>query len=219
MLRGAVFDLDGTLLDSMRIWHSAGEVYLRSIGKEPGGELSRTFHTMSLSQSAAYIHENYAPELSAAEIMSGINRTVEDFYFHSAQPKPGVLGFLRELRDKGVKMCVATATDRYQVEAAMKRCGLDKYFSAIFTCGEVGHGKDEPVIFQKALEHLNTSRADTAVFEDAYHAAATAKADGFVTVGVFDRHEERQTELRGLADCFIESFLNTDNFWKFVRGI
>lgn len=219
MLKGAIFDLDGTLFDSMFIWDTAGEVYLRSIGIEPQEDLQKALKPMSLLQSAIYIRDKYAIPLSVKEIMDGINHTVEDFYFYTVQPKEGVIAFLEQMKKHGVKMCIATATDRYQAEAALKRCHMDNFFSEIFTCTDVGHGKDEPVIFQKAMEYLQTTKTDTVVIEDAYHAARTAKSDGFITVAVYDSYEDKQTELRCVSDCFLENFTQTELFWKFAYGI
>ena len=167
MLKGAILDFDGTLFDSMFIWDTAGEVYLRSIGIEPKEDLQKVLKPMSLLQSATYIQEKYSIPLTIEEIMDDINRTVEDFYFHTVQPKEGVIAHLEQMKAHGIKMCIATATDRYQVEAALKRCGMESFFSEIFTCTDVGHGKDEPIIFQKAMEYLGTTKADTVVFEDA----------------------------------------------------
>ena len=103
-------------------------------------------------------------------------------------------------------MCVATVTDRYLVEETLERLGVLHYFSEIFTCAEVGFGKDKPIIYRKALEHLGTKKDETIVFEDALFALRTAKADGFYTVGVYDRHEKRQDELKSLADYYILDF-------------
>lgn len=219
MIKGAIFDLDGTLFDSMFIWDTAGEVYLRSIGIEPKEDLQKVLKPMSLPESASYIRNRYSIPLTAGEIMDGINRTVEGFYFYTVQLKEGVITLLEQMKTQGIKMCIATATDRYQAEAALKRCGIDSFFSEIFTCSDVGCGKNEPVIFRKAMEHLETTKADTLVIEDAYHAASTAKADGFITVAVYDKHEERQTELRRLSDCFLDDFTQTDIFWKFAYGL
>ena len=216
MIRGAIFDFDGTLVDSMFIWKTAGDVYLRSLGKEPDKDLQKTLKTMSLRQSAMYMQQEYGLLASVEEIMGGINRTVEAFYFNTVQPKADVIPFLNRMKEQGIKMCIATATDRYQVEAALRRCGMDPFFSGIFTCSDVGHGKDEPVIFRKALEHLQTTRADTIVFEDAFHALETAKNDGFITAAVYDPHEERQKELCQIADLFLDDYSNTDLFWKFA---
>ena len=219
MLKGAIFDFDGTLFNSMFIWDTSGEVYLRSIGIEPRGDLQKVLKPMSLLQSATYIREKYVIPLTVEEIMDGVNHTVEDFYFHTVQPKKGVVAFLEQMKKQGVRMCIATATDRYQVEAALKRCGMESFFSEIFTCTDVGHGKDEPIIFQKAMDYLGTTKANTVVFEDAYHAAKTAKADGFITVAIFDSYETKQAELHSVSDCFIENFTQTEHFWKCAYGL
>ena len=216
MLKGLIFDFDGTLFDSMFIWDTAGEVYLRSIGKEPEADLQKILKPMSLLQSAEYIREKYQIPLSVGEIMDGVNRTVEGFYFHTVESKPGVINFLEELYRRNIKMCIATATDRYQVEAALQRCKMRHFFSEIFTCTEVGSGKDRPEIFRKAMEYLQTDRTTTAVVEDAYHAAFTAKQDRFMVVGVYDPHESRQQELSLLADVFLPDYLYLEDFWKFA---
>ena len=219
MLKGAVFDFDGTLFDSMFIWDTAGEVYLRSIGIEPKEDLQKVLKPMSLLQSATYIREKYVIPLTVKEIMDGINHAVEDFYFNTVQPKEDAITLLKQIKAKGIKMCIATATDRYQVEAALKRCGMESFFSEIFTCTDIGHGKDEPIIFQKAMDYLGTTRANTVVFEDAYHAAKTAKTDGFITVAVYDSHEEKQKELQALSDFYFENYTETDTFWKFAYSL
>ena len=218
MIQSLIFDFDGTLFDSMFIWDTAGEVYLRSIGKEPEADLQKILKPMSLLQSAEYIRETYHIPLSVEEIMDGVNRTVEGFYFHSVEPKPGVIHFLEELYRRNIKMCIATATDRYQVEAALQRCGMSRFFSEIFTCTEVGSGKDRPDIFRKAMEHLQTDRSTTAVVEDAYHAIHTAKLDGFLVVGVYDSHENRQQEFLSLADVFLSDYFDLTSFWEFTSA-
>ena len=219
MLKGAIFDFDGTLFDSMFVWETAGEAYLTSLGIQPKENLQNSLKSMSLVQSAIYIAEKYSLKLDVQEIMDGINKTVENFYFYTVEPKQGVIEFLKLLKSMNVKMCIATATDRYQVEAALKRCDMDKYFSEIFTCTEVGFGKDEPIIFQKAMEHLDTSKDDTVIFEDAYHAVKTAKSNGFLTVAVYDSSERRQSEIRTLTDCYLEDFTQVDTFLKFADNI
>lgn len=219
MLKGAIFDFDGTLFDSMFVWETAGEIYLSSLGINTKENLKNSLKSMSLVQSAIYIAEKYNLKLDTQEIMDGINKTVENFYFYTVQPKQGVIELLELLKSMNVKMCIATATDRYQVEAALKRCDMDKYFSEIFTCTEVGFGKDEPIIFQKAMEHLDTSKDDTVIFEDAYHAVKTAKSNGFLTVAVYDSSEPRQSEIRTLADCYLEDFTQVDTFLKFLDNI
>lgn len=214
----AIFDFDGTLFDSMYIWDSVGEIYLRSLGKEPKQSMREDVRALSLYQSACYFKQEYDLSLSAEEIMTGINQTIEHFYVHEVLPKPGVADFLNQMQKAGIPMCIATASDRYQIEAALSRCGMEYYFEEIFTCREVGHGKDEPVIFRKAMEYFGADRSSAIVFEDAVHAIRTAKADGFAVVAVFDHSEKRQTEIRDLADCYLTDFEHTEEFWKFASA-
>ena len=215
-IKCAIFDFDGTLFDSMFIWESVGEIYLRSLGKEPKPSLREDVRALSLYQSACYFIKEYDLPLSEEQIMSGINKTIEHFYINEVMPKPHVTEFLDEMKQKGIPMCIATASDRYQIEAALSRCGMSHYFEAIFTCSEVGYGKDEPVIFRKAMEYFNSDRSSSIIFEDALHAIKTAKNDGFTVVSVFDNSEKRQDEVRAISDCYIRDFEHTEDFWKFA---
>ena len=214
MIKGAIFDLDGTLLDSMFIWDTIGEEYLRSLGKEPHEDLKETFMTLTLEEAAVYYREHYGVTLSVKEIVDGVNSMVEQTYRTKVTLKPGIPEYLAWLKENGVRMCVATVTDRYLVEETLERLGVRHYFSEIFTCAEVGFGKDKPIIYQKALEHLGTSKDETYVFEDMLFALNTAKTDGFPTVGIYDRHEAHQDELKGLADYYVLDF--TDPILKTI---
>jgi len=216
MLKGIIFDFDGTLFDSMFVWDIAGETYLRSIGRNPEADLHLRLKDMSLQQAAGYIQSQYRLPISVDEIISGINRTVEDFYFHTVMPKAGIVEVLNELQQRNIKMCIATATDHYQVEAALKRCGLRNFFSEIFTCSEVGSGKDRPQLYRAAMEHLHTDRSNTLVIEDAYYAVQTAKKDGFTVIGVYDAHERRHSDVQALSDLYITDYFDLEDFWKFL---
>ena len=219
MLKAAVFDFDGTLFDSNYVWATAGERFFQSIGVDPKPNLQEEIRTMSLYQSACYIRKEYDLSLTVEEIMEGINQTVEDAYFHEVQPKSGVIPFLHALKAAGIRMCIATATDRYQIEAALKRYNMLNFFEEIFTCSEVGHGKDEPVIFRKAMEYLGTDRSNTVIFEDALHAVQTAKEDGFMTIVIRDSYIQEQKQLQTLCDCYLTGFRQTEPFWKFASQV
>lgn len=171
---------------------------------------------MSLYQSACYFQQEYGLSLSVDEIMAGIHRTIEHFYTHDVLPKPGVIEFLERMQKADIPMGIATASERSLIQAALRRCGMERFFKAIFTCNEVGYGKDEPIIFRKAMDSFGADRRTTFVFEDAYHAVQTAKADGFTVVAVLDDSEKRQDEIRKLSDCYLEDFEHTEGFWKFV---
>lgn len=216
-IRGAIFDVDGTLLDSMFIWDTIGETYLRSIGYEPKENLNEVFKDMSLRQAARYYQTEYGVTLSIDEIMDGVNAMLERYYRYEVPLKPGVAALLTQLRENGVKLCIATATDRYLVEAALERCGVLSCFGTIFTCNEVGHGKDEPDIFEAALRSLGTEKAETVVFDDALYAVRTAKKAGFLVAAVFDRHEKEQAAVRSLADLYLEDLTQRDKLREHLQ--
>ena len=203
-IRGAIFDVDGTLLDSMFIWDTIGEAYLRSIGYQPKENLNETFKNMSLHQAARYYQTEYGVARSIDEIMDGVNAMLERYYRFEVPLKPGVAELLEWLRQGGVRLCIATATDRHLVEAALDRCGVLSCFGEIFTCNEVGHGKDEPDIFEAALRFLGTRREETLVFDDALYAVRTAKEAGFPVAAVYDSHEKEQDKVRLLADIYLK---------------
>lgn len=209
-ISGAIFDVDGTLLDSMSIWDTIGADYLRSIGYIPRENLNEIFKNMSLLQAAEYYRNEYGVTLRVEESMSGVNAMLEQFYQYEAPLKPGAAELLARLRQNRVKLCIATATDRYLVEAALARCGVLSYFGEIFTCNGVGHGKDEPHIFEAALRFLGTERAETVVFDDALYAIRTAKEAGFPIAAVYDTHEKSQTEVRALSDFYLENLSRFD---------
>ena len=217
-LKCVIFDFDGTLFDSMYLWDTVAESYVRSRGKEPKPTVREEVRALSLLQAAEHLKKEYDLAETPEEIMAGIDGIIEHFYRDEVQPKPGVVPFLKELRAKGVDVCIATATDRYLIEAALRRCGIENLFDAIFTCSEVGHGKDEPVIFRRAMEHFGAQRGSTVVFEDAIHAIETAKKDGFTVAAVFDESEKRQDEVRALADCYITSFEHLEQFWAMTAA-
>lgn len=217
-IKCAIFDFDGTLFDSMFIWDEIGERYLRSLGKEPNPSMREAVRTLSLYQAACYLRSEYDLPLSTEGIMKGINQMIEHFYLSEILPKPGVCEFLEHMKKAGISMCIATASERYQIEAALKRCGMSQYFDAIFTCSEIGHGKEEPFIFRQAMEVCGAERNTTVVFEDAFHAALTARRDGFSVIAVYDESEKYQEEIRRLADCYLVDFVHTKDFWEFISG-
>ena len=206
MIKGAIFDFDGTLVDSMFIWDTFGEDYLRTLGKEPRENLTETFKTFTLEQAAEYYREHYGVTLSVEEIVDGVNEMIAEIYRTKVALKNGVPEFLHDLQSKGVKMCVATVTDRPIVEDVLVSLGIRDFFVEILTCAEVGYNKETPHIYRAALGVLGTKKDETVVFEDALHALKTAKNDGFPVAAVYDKHETRQIEMRAEADYYISDY-------------
>ena len=214
-MKGAIFDMDGTLLDSMHVWRTKGEDYLRSRGLEPHAGANEATQYMSMAQMAGYFRAEYGLRDSEQQIIDDLNRMVENQYLHVVLAKEGVPEALERLAGQGVRMCVATATDLPLVEAALKRTGLLPYFSAVFTCTGVGAGKDRPDIYCRAQEHLGAAISETVVFEDALYAVRTAKRAGFYVAGVYDYWERKKwSEIQALADICSHSFSEIERIWK-----
>lgn len=206
-LQSAIFDMDGTLLDSMHIWRDLGARMLRARGIEPEEGLHEKLKTMTPMESAQYCKDTYHLPESPDEINRIFYSMVEHFYANEVQPKPGVRKFLSLLKMEGVWMYVATNTDRPLVELALKHTRLDGYFRGIMTCREAGRGKDDPEIYERCLRRLRSNKKDTVVFEDALYAIRTAKAAGFRVAGVYDPSaEDDQEEIRGLCEYYIHSY-------------
>ena len=193
MIKGAIFDVDGTLLDSMEIWEDAGVRYLRRIGVEPEKNLSEILYPMTMTEGAEYVKERYRLTFALDEIVQGVLDTVRDFYFYEASVKPGAKKLLSWMKEKNIPMAAATASDREHIEAAFKRLGIDGYF------------------YEKAAAYLKAEPGEILVFEDAFYALVTAKNAGFRTVGVYDRFsEDEQEALSRQADIYLRNLID----WK-----
>lgn len=206
-IKGAIFDLDGTLIDSMPFWGNLGTEYLKQKGYNPQENTNEILKTMSLAQSARYFKENYPVSGSEEEIIKEIIRLIENQYRLHVPLKASVISFLDKLSKNNVKMCIATATDHDLAKAALERLNVSEYFEFILTCTEAGAGKDDPEFFLEALKLLKTPKHETMVFEDALHAIKSAKAAGLFVAAVYDgsSHDE-QEEIKLAADVYLNSF-------------
>ena len=187
--RGAIFDMDGTLTDSMYIWDVAGETYLRNQGKEPAPDLREQLRPLSLAQAAELFQREYGITATVPEILRGFDQVVETEYRTNVILKDGVKELLADLKDKGITMSVATSSPREIVLMVLERLEILPYFSHVITCGDVGKGKDHPDVYDRAAALMGTRRDNTLVFEDALHAVTTASKAGYYVVGVYDESE------------------------------
>ena len=205
--RAAIFDMDGTLLDSEFGWENVAEEFLKSRGKTPKPGLQFALRPLGGHEIPRYFKTEYGIDEPERQIADAINSYLESFYFNTAALKAGAIPVLTELKRRGVKMCIATATDRYLVEAALKRCGVLNFFLRVYTCGEEGVGKSVPDIYLRAAEFLGAPISETFVYEDALYAIKSAKKAGFPVVGMYDSAaDDQQNEIRGLVDYYLKSF-------------
>ncbi len=217
ILKGAVFDLDGTLLDSMGVWSRMGSSFLRKLGYEPKEGIDDFFTSFSIEEAALYYIDEYKVPYSKEELVRGIDEEAERYYREVLTAKKGVESFLKELQKRGVVMCVASATDNGPVEAALSRCGIRGFFKGIITCAEVGRSKKDPLIYREALKLLGTKKNETLVFEDAAFAMETAKKDGFKVAAVYDPYEKRSSSVKEFSDLLIEDFSRHGEIFEQIK--
>ena len=128
MRKGVIFDVDGTLLDSMSIWEDEGARYLKSLGAEPEENLGKILYPMTIEEAAAYLKKQYHLEWEASRIVQVILDTVKEYYYRDAPLKPGVKEALQKLQKKGVGITAATSGNREHIETAFQRLGIGGYF-------------------------------------------------------------------------------------------
>ncbi len=214
MIRGAVFDLDGVLLDSMGIWKDLGSRYLRSLGLHPEPGLDSILFSMSMEQGAAYVKSHYSVPLREDEILTGLQKMLEDFYFNEVPAKPGAAGVLQWLSAREIPAAAATSSPREHVTRALERLGLLDKLQFILTTGELGTSKHKPDIYELAATRLGSAPAETLVFEDSLYALKTAAEAHFRTVGIFDANgEPDQQALRQTAELYLTDLRRFPEYW------
>ena len=213
MGKGAIFDVDGTLLDSMPIWEDAAARFLAGLGIRAQEGLGDIMFRMSLDEGAVYLKNTYGLDMSEEEVKAGVLGVIRDFYVNQVQPKAGVREFLKELSSRRIPMYIATSSNREHIRAAFERLGLYEYFDGMITCEEAGAGKREPTIFLLAAQRMGLAPQDIFVFEDVIHAVRSAGSAGFVTVGVYDKASEPDNEaMRAESSIYLHSLENWEKF-------
>lgn len=202
-IKGAIFDLDGTLTDSMYIWQKAPVELVRRYGGHPPADLAQDLKEMGRREAAEYLRARFSLPATPEELMDTLNDLVTEEYRSRVPMKPGADRLLARLDELGIACCIATASEAFQAQAAMERLGLWKHFRFAVSCVQYG-GKTRPDIYLEAARQLGITPAETVVFEDALHAAKTAREAGFRVCGIWDSSaEEDQAALRTLADWYV----------------
>lgn len=217
MIKGVIFDVDGTLFDSMGAWHDSGYNVLKSLGIDADKRIGDIFFSMTMDEVIDYIKENFSVSESRDFLKNGIHDQVEYAYRNEIELKPGVMRILDWVKDSKIPATIATSTDRFLIEIGLVRLGIEDYFDEIYTATEVGKGKNYPDIFQLAMDKMGTKPEETWLFEDGLYSMITAKAYGMPVVGVYDKvsHDD-QDAIKQVADIYIEDLrdLNFDDFLR-----
>ena len=201
----AIFDMDGTLVDSMGYWNRLADEYLARFGL-PGlsPALKEESIALTMLESAQLFIREFGLPGTPEQIAGEINALMKEHYRTDVPLKPGAAELLARLKAAGVKMCVASSTAPALIDACLRRLGVRDHFRFLLSSEEVGAGKDRPDVYLEAARRLGGQPQDTIVFEDAPFAVRTAKGAGFPVAAVYDPSAaEDQEELRALADWYL----------------
>ena len=203
--RFAIFDMDGTLVDSMVYWKRLATEFLESKGVQHiAQDILERIKPMTMTESAALFIEEYGLSGTAESVAAEMNTMMDEHYRRDIPLKPGVQVYLDALHRRGVTMCVASATAEELMDACLTRLGVAQYFSFLLSCETVGAGKSRPDVYWEAAKRLGAQPEEIAVYEDALYAAKTAKSAGFYTIAVQDDSNQPHWEtLTALADEMI----------------
>ncbi len=212
MIRSAIFDADGTLIDSMPIWHDVGARYLKSIGVDNlPDNLAEHYFNMGLREAATDMKAMFHLSQSVDTIKQGFMDIVVNFYRNECPMKPGAKEFLLELHRRRVPFVLATANDATMARYALDHNGVLSLFQDTISCEDFDTTKKEPLIYQKAAELLGTAPEETAVFEDILLAVDTAHSAGFYTVAVEDSASAKdKPAIQRTADCYVSDYSQLD---------
>lgn len=199
----AIFDMDGTLIDSIPYWDRLVPEFLGTFGIEATAELNQEMSAMSIQESGIWLKEKFSLSEPAEEIVQELCTRIGKHYAEDIPLKPGVKNFLFSLKEQGICMCVATASSAELGRPALQRNGVLSCFDFMVDCGMVGVGKTSPAVYELAAEKFGASAADCVVVEDAAFALKTAKEAGFLTIGVYESSEPDQETVRRYSDWYI----------------
>lgn len=205
-ITGAIFDFDGTLFDSMHVWKGIKYKFFESIGIKLTKDDEEAFKGLFLRELFYLAIERFNLKYTYEELLSMLFEYIKGRYLNETEPKNDIIEFLDRLKSKGVKMGIATATGETALVAVLEKYGMLHYFSPIYSTYTVGASKTEPKVYDVVLNELGTEKETTWVFEDALYAAKTAKANGYNVVGIYDKSEPLQDELKEIVDIYIHDY-------------
>ena len=201
----AIFDMDGTLVDSMGYWNRLADEYLNKHGIPPlSPALKEESIALTMLESAQLFIREFGLPGTPQDIASEINALMEEHYRSHVLLKPGASDLLRRMKQAGFQLCVASSTHPALIDLCLRRLGVRDCFSFLLSCEEVGVGKNRPDVYLEAARRLGGTPENTVVFEDILVAAQTAKKAGFSLCVIYDVNSDgEQNQLQALADCYI----------------
>lgn len=205
--KGAIFDLDGTVLDSMGLWHKVDVQFFVSRGMDVPEGYIQAISPLGTYNAAVYTKKTYNIKESVEEIIREWQDTAKKEYSKNVKLKPHAKEYILSLKEKGLRLAVATASDKEMFEECLKKYGIFEAFDFFTMVNEVGRGKGFPDIYLHTAEKMGVKPQECMVFEDILTGLTSAKSAGFYCVGMYDKSSVKDTEeIKKIADKFIFDF-------------
>lgn len=179
----SIFDVDGTILDSMEVWNTLASQYVQSLGMVPDKNLDEIVSDMSLEQSATYLKNHYKINKQEERIISEVLNFISDFYEYEVNLMPGFKEFISHYDSINV---IGTSCDEELVKIALNRLAVLNYFEDIITCSKVNKSKNDPDFYLVCAQVLKQRPEDIVVFEDADYCIDVARKVGFKVIKIKD---------------------------------
>lgn len=206
-MKAAVFDFDGTLVDSMEFWNNLAKNYLFSIGVMATDDLNKAIEKLTVDEGIAYMKERYKIPKSVIEIKEEMDILLVNYYRDDVKLKPNVIEMLERLKDKGIRIAIASLTDENLIRSVLKRYDIEHYFEFIQTCENTRLSKDDKSFFQFVSENLNLEGKEIFIFEDSLYAMIASKEAGLKVIGVEDSSAiENLEKILDIVDYYIKDF-------------
>ncbi|MDO5378581.1 MAG: HAD family phosphatase [Clostridia bacterium] len=206
-MKAAIFDMDGTLLDSMSEWRRLNGEFVRSRGITPTQEQEAEMFSISGTMLIPYLKERFGITSDFDTLCEAACRAMEPVYAAGVSLKPGAAQYLRRLGERGVKCVLATATPARPALIALNKAGLVSRLDFIYSVDMIGGQKSDADFYDRLCGLIGERREDCVMFEDSLYAMRGARAAGLGVVGITDRTNERDREaIRAVCDLVIDSF-------------
>lgn len=215
-VKGYIFDLDGTLIDSMPLWYNVDRIFLSEHGVTPPDNISEIVKKMTVEQSSKYFLDTFNLKVSQQQIINRIEEIVAENYEKTIPLKKGIYELLDYLDSKNIPYGVATATYRSLAVTCLTRLGLINRIKFLETCSEIGKGKEFPDIFFKCAKRLRLPPKSIAVVEDSLYCLETAKNHGFFTIAIYDKSSNNDwNKIQNICDL---TFNSANDFFNHLKS-
>lgn len=207
-IKGVIFDLDGTLVDSMGVWAKIDSDYLTDLGLEVPKNLKEEITHLGFKEVAKYFKKRFNIASSEEEIMKTWHDMAYVEYKNNIKLKPGAREFLEQLKESNIKIGLATSNSYPLLEVCLKSNNIFHLFDSITITGEVPRGKDFPDVYLLAAKRLGLEPKECAVFEDILPAVKGALSAGMKVFAVEEHtvSKEEKSQIKEIVHEYIDSF-------------